>query len=62
MKKTIDTPNLEGRTSRCIYYGTRNKASKECSNEVKSDSRLPFFKHNPNKDHDEHYCGCWGWD
>ena len=29
-----------------------------------SDSRwnLPFFSHNPDKEYDSYYCGCYGWD
>lgn len=29
---------------------------------VDSDSSLPFFKRKPEKDKDEYYCGCHGWD
>lgn len=24
--------------------------------------KLPFFRKHPDKDADEHYCGCMGWD
>jgi len=30
--------------------------------EVESSLKLPFFKHKPDSDYDEYYCGCWGWD
>ena len=23
---------------------------------------LPFFHHNPDKPHDDYYCGCFGWE
>lgn len=51
-----ETPSLEGRKARCIYY------SKKCMSETNSSHELPFFKHKPSSEYDEYYCGCWGWD
>lgn len=45
-------PNLEGRVAVCSYGG----------NPLPSSSRLPFFRYRPEQEHDEYYCGCWGWD
>lgn len=33
-----------------------------CGKIVVSSWGLPFFGYNPNKDFDEYYCGCCGWD
>ena len=45
-------PSLEGRIAKCSY----------CKNERPSSYLLPFFKYRPDKDCDEYYCGCFGWD
>ena len=45
-------PDLTGRMARCSYGG----------NEVPSSWNLAFFRHRPERDHDEYYCGCYGWD
>lgn len=45
------SPSLEDRKSKCTY----------CDNTRDSSADLPFFKHQPNKDVDSHYCGCKGW-
>lgn len=50
-----ETPNLDGRMARCSYYYT-------CKHERTSNINLPFFSHRPDKEHDEYYCGCHGWD
>ena len=47
------TEGLEGRTARCGYH---------CGSEKPSAWELPFFKHHPDREHDEYYCGCMGWD
>jgi len=45
-------PSLDGRTARCY-----------CGREEPSDpTRLAFFEHVPDADHDRYYCGCRGWD
>ena len=49
-------PDLTGRKARCSYYGTN------CKGEVTSRYNLAFFKHKPNSEFDEYYCGCFGWD
>jgi hypothetical protein len=48
-----DPPKLEGRTALCSYgsHGERP-----------SSPGLAFFRHRPDRDHDEYYCGCYGWD
>ena len=37
------------------------KAVCSCGNTAKSSYRLPFFKYCPDKEYDEYYCGCRGW-
>lgn len=41
-----------GRKARCVY----------CGNMVASTPRLPFFESKPDKEYDEWYDGCRGWD
>lgn len=56
-------PDLTGRKARCSYFGKRSiRSGKKCESEVDSSTKLAFFKHCPQKDHDEFYCGCFGWD
>ena len=64
-------PSLEGRMARCSYYGKpprRNECDKcrsggTCQCERPSDpERLAFFQHHPDRQYDEFYCGCHGWD
>lgn len=43
---------FEGRTATCMY----------CRREFPSNPKLPFFKHRPDRETDEYYCGCYGWD
>lgn len=47
-----EKPNLDGRMAKCA----------ECNNTTPSKETLPFFQHRPDKEFDEYYCGCWGWD
>lgn len=48
-------PSLKGRVAKCCYKGS-------CRNTKPSDSKgLAFFKHNPDSEFDEYYCGCRGW-
>jgi len=47
---------LEGRKARCTQHrGIENSI-------VDSDWDLAFFRYCPDKEYDEYYCGCWGWD
>lgn len=58
-------PDLSERTARCSYYGKqgpRRSGGRTCTSEVPSDTRSAFFAHHPEREHDEFYCGCWGWD
>lgn len=60
-------PNLKGRIARCSYFGKRatgrNGHGQICKSEAPSDSpNLAFFAHRPERQFDEFYCGCWGWD
>lgn len=68
-------PDLSNRKARCSYFGQaksrggdcdyprgRNSDSRYCNCVVPSDPTLPFFHHMPDKDYDEYYCGCGGWD
>jgi hypothetical protein len=45
------------RKARCGYYGKR------CKSEALSRDRanLAFFKETPDRDYDDYYCGCYGW-
>jgi hypothetical protein len=47
-----EMPSLEGREAKCSY-GDRI---------VESNYNLAFFRYKPNKEYDEYYCGCYGWD
>lgn len=47
-----EEPTLENREATCIY----------CRKKEKSKLSLPFFQHRPNKEFDQYYCGCKGWD
>ena len=71
-------PDMSGRMARCAYYGKRSADGRyrsrnesnygdrtpgvTCSCEEPSSSELPFFRRHDDKDHDEFYCGCHGWD
>jgi len=50
-----DNPNLTGRKARCTYYGGK------CKSEIDSNFNLPFFNYRPDREYDEYYCGCYGW-
>jgi len=58
--KKVESPTdgLEGRQAKCTY---NNKYGK-CTSITESSWLLPFFKHRPDKEYDEYYCGCYGWD
>ena len=61
-EKPID---LTGRKARCSYYGktfTHRGRKVTCTGEVDSKVSLAFFEHCPNKEYDNYYCGCFGWD
>lgn len=53
-------PDLTGRTARCSYRTRRD--GRPCTSEQPSSTRLAFFTHHPEREHDEFYCGCWGFD
>ena len=38
------------------------KKTETCRCEVPSSNKLAFFKERPDKEFDEYYCGCHGWD
>ena len=47
-----ENPSLQGRKAKCSFCG-----------QIKdSDYDLPFFEYKPDKEYDEYYCGCGGWD
>jgi len=56
-----EIPNLEGRMAVCTYKRARGGVPHP-DNAKPSSPALAFFNHTPNKDTDEYYCGCWGWD
>lgn len=45
-------PDLTKRQAKCYY----------CGKVTRSDYSLPFFESKPDKDYDEYYCGCEGWE
>jgi hypothetical protein len=47
-------PDLSARTARCTYCKSERPSGES--------ERLAFFRHLPNADHDDYYCGCRGWD
>lgn len=51
-----NTDGLENRKARCCQHKTSKPP------EVPSRWDLPFFNYRPDKDFDEYYCGCWGWE
>jgi hypothetical protein len=69
----VQSPDLTGRMAKCSYYGSipsgRNHSSnygceygKPCLCKQPSSTDLPFFTQHPDREFDEFYCGCWGWD
>lgn len=50
-----EQPNIEGRFARCSYYRT-------CKTQVASNFNLAFFSYRPEKEFDDFFCGCKGWD
>ena len=51
-----DIDGLEGRKARCYQHKGGNPPL------VQSRWNLPFFNYRPDKETDEYYCGCWGWE
>ena len=51
-EKSSSYPSLENRKAKCSYGDSI----------VNSDYNLAFFKHKPDNEYDEYYCGCFGWD
>lgn len=51
--KKIEQPTdgLEGRIAKCP----------DCGRTTESRWDLSFFKHNPDRELDSYYCGCYGW-
>ncbi len=45
-------PNIQGRKAKCGQCGRITDSSYD----------LPFFEYKQDKDYDEYYCGCYGWD
>ena len=60
--------NLDGREARCRYarvgkYGCATGELRGDRHGYRPSSlSLPFFGSCPDKEFDEYYCGCWGWD
>lgn len=46
------TDGLEGRKAKCAW----------CNKKTDSRWDLAFFEYKPDKEYDEYYCGCGGWD
>lgn len=71
-------PDLSERKARCTYYGKRSadgryRSTNEsnygdrtpgatCKCEEPSSNKLPFFRTHEDREFDEFYCGCHGWD
>ena len=51
----------EYRIARCCHYGHTHEG-KKCTSERPSKMGLAFFKRQQDKEYDQYYCGCWGWD
>lgn len=51
----VASPDLAGRDARCTYFST-------CRSQLPSNLKLAFFEFRPDRDFDEYYCGCKGWD
>lgn len=47
-----EKPNLDGRKAKCSW----------CGKITDSSTTLAFFRHKPESEYDEYYCGCYGWD
>ena len=52
-------PDLTGRMMKCSYTRGRNG---ETHKPVPSKLTAAFFEYRPDREFDEYYCGCWGWD
>lgn len=50
--EVFENKGLKGRKAKCRW----------CNKTTESNWRLPFFKYRPDKDYDDYYCGCGGWD
>lgn len=63
MADTTKTTNEKGaakespRMARCGYYGKRCKSERPSSEKA----NLAFFQETPDRDYDDYYCGCYGW-
>jgi len=54
-------PDLSNRKAQCAYSEKRDGGKH--GDPVRSDTaNLAFFMHRPDREFDEYYCGCWGWD
>jgi len=68
--EVVESPNLEGRTARCVYYGLKTHHNEcrtcprdgYCSCEKPSSVDLAFFSAQLDQPHDSFYCGCHSWD
>lgn len=49
--EVVPDPDLTNRVSFCY-----------CGKSTKSKIDIAFFKYRPEKEYDEYYCGCHGWD
>lgn len=49
-EEIAETPNLEGRKSKC-----------GCGKVISSNMNLPFFEYCSDKEYDHYYCGHGGW-
>lgn len=58
----VSSPDLTGRQSKCSYKHDHTKKRGNYPHITPSSQDLPFFAHHPDKEFDEHYCGCMGWD
>jgi len=56
----VDEPDLTGRFMKCDYRTTRD--GRVHPDPIPSNPRAAFFGHDPLKEFDSYYCGCWGWD
>jgi hypothetical protein len=56
-----ETYDLSARTAVCSYGSGKGNVHPD-GRPVPSSSDLPFFRHLPDQERDQYYCGCFGWD
>ena len=55
----VEGPDLSGRQMTCSY-ASRGGAGRHAPQP--SNTQAAFFSQHPDREFDEYYCGCYGWD